>query len=130
MKWVLLLEDEPLQIKLVTDLLKAKLGLNVRATECLDEVVNLAKENPALIISDIVLIKPDSKTKTLNRGGIYFAQSLKNNPETSHIPLMLRSSLKLQDFGVTLAETCANAFVTKTTSSEEFIDTVKKLTNS
>jgi CheY-like chemotaxis protein len=99
MPFVLLLEDEDIQIKIVTDLLKYQLNLPVKAAKSLDEALELVKENPVLIISDIVLVRPDSYTSEFNKDGLKFIKAIKENPETSHIPAILRTTMPIADIG-------------------------------
>jgi CheY-like chemotaxis protein len=125
MPFILLLEDEPLQVKIVTDILKYQLNLAVKATESLYEALRLAEENPLLIISDIVLIKPTPAEPKYNIDGIKFAKIIKENPQTSHIPFILRSSLSLNELGVSLEDTMADEYISKTIAGEEFVKVVK-----
>ncbi len=125
MSWVLLLEDEALQVKLVTDILNSCAGLTVKATSSKDEALQLANDNPSLIISDICLIKPKAGDSSQNRDGIIFSQAVKNNPATSNIPVILRSSMPLSDLEIKFADTKADIFLPKNTSIVDFIKAVK-----
>ena len=125
MSFILLLEDELLQVKLLTDMLKYQLGLSVKATDSLEQALLLAKENPVLIISDICLVKPNNRPAIFNQDGILFSQTVKTNPETCHIPLILRSSMPLANFGITFEDTKADIFLNKSISSTEFLKIVK-----
>ena len=125
MQFALLLEDEPLQVKLITDLLKYQLGLAVKATDSLDEALLLADESPALIISDISLEKPSGPDSKINKDGIIFSQRVKSNNKTKHIPLILRSSMPLAYFGADLADVKADIFLDKNTSNTGLLNTIK-----
>jgi CheY-like chemotaxis protein len=126
MPWVLLLEDEPLQVKLVTDILKSQ-GVTTKSTDSKEEALSWALENPNLIISDVCLKKPGLNDNDINKDGIKFSQEIKENPETNHIPIILRSSMSLQDFGVTFNETKAEIFLNKRNSLEDFLSEIRRL---
>lgn len=125
MTFTLLLEDEDLQIKLVTDLLKHKLNMPVKATKYIDEALVIAEDNPVLIISDIVLVKPTLHSTQFNNDGLKFAKAIKENSDTKHIPFILRSTLPLKDFNVTLEDTKADTFITKDSGIDELVRVVK-----
>lgn len=129
MPFTLLLEDDHLQIKLLTGLLKHQLGLHVVATDSLQHALTLAQDKPKLIISDISLKKPSEMNGLLNRDGILFSQAIKSDPQISGIPLILRSSMPLIYFGTNLLHTKADIFLDKSTSNTELLSVVKQLVN-
>ncbi len=125
MPFVLLLEDDPMQIKIVTDLLECEAGLNVIATDSTHEALLLARQNPMLIICDICLVRPNFPTANINKDGIAFAKSVKSHKHTGHIPLILRSATPLSDFNTTFSETSANLFLNKSLSINQLLNVVK-----
>ena len=127
MPFVLLFEDDRLQVKLLTDLIKYQIGLDVKSTDSLDEALALAKEGPALIISDVCLINPADYLEKMDKTGGEFSKIVKSTKETKHIPLILRSSMPLAHFGLTKESTKANIFLSKSTSNSKFLSAVKSL---
>lgn len=128
-KFVLLFEDDHLQVKLISDLLKYQLGIDVKATDSLEEAFVLARKNPALIISDVCLVKSEKNFADIDKSGILFAESIKSSPPTCNIPLIMRSSMPLSYFHVTLQDTKADIFLDKSISNAEFLQVVKRLLN-
>ncbi len=125
MSFILLVEDAPLQVKMVTDLIKFQIGLRVVATNSTQEAFLLAQTHPLLIISDICLVNFARHTEKLNKDGIMFVQSIKAEQSTRHIPVILRSSLSLSDLNLNLEYTKANVFLNKSISTAEFVKIIK-----
>jgi two-component system cell cycle response regulator DivK len=76
---VLIVEDDPASLKLLTVVL-ANEGCDVRATATAeDALVSLRTFRPRVIVVDLVLPL---------MGGLLFAEHLKADPTTAHIPLI------------------------------------------
>ncbi len=87
-KYVLILEDDPLQARLLTKHLES-LRMHVKAVETIAEArASLAAEVPHLAIFDVRL--PDG-------AGLDFCQELDDNPLFSDMPIIVLSSMNSSD---------------------------------
>ena len=120
MSFVLILEDEKLHVQIISDLIQYKAKVEVVATDSVEHALELAKNQPILIISDIRL---DGRDRN-NQDGIKFVQTVKSSADTSHIPVILRSSMPLEHFNITLKDTKANIFLSKSMGIEKFVEVV------
>lgn len=81
---ILLIEDEPLTVKIYRTHLKAE-GHEVAATDNGADGLRLVTEfQPSLIVLDIMMPK---------LGGFSFLKEIKSNPKTKNIPVLIYSNL-------------------------------------
>jgi CheY-like chemotaxis protein len=112
-KKVLLVEDDPVQIKLISFVLN-KQGAEVRHTREVAEGISIAREwKPDLIISDIGLNNKPRIIGTMDDEGLLFIEAVKNNEKTKNIPLILLSASPLGYFNKTLADVKADKWLAK-----------------
>ena len=114
---ILLIEDEPDQIKMVKLRLEAS-GYKVLAAETAEVGLQVAEEErPDLILLDMLL--PDMN-------GLEVAKRLKGEPKTKEIPILAVTAVGTVD----IQEKCAQAgivdFVRKPYDSKELLDKIKK----
>lgn len=84
MKKILIVEDEPVIQKAITEALRGE-GYDVSAVFDADEgAASLGKSKPDLILLDLILP---------GRSGFEFLQEVKNSAETADIPVIILSNL-------------------------------------
>ncbi len=115
-KKIVVVEDDPLNMELVTDLLEVA-GFAVLQAETAGDGIELARsEEPVLILMDVRLPDIDGLTAT----GI-----LKKDPLTMHIPVVaLTASVMPGDEARSMAAGCAG-YIRKPIDTRAFPGTVK-----
>lgn len=113
---ILLVEDNPLNKELASDLLEAS-GFEVICTQTAEDGLRLAKElMPDLILMDISLPGMD---------GLCATKTLKADPATRHLTVVgLTAHAMKGDKGTALDAGC-DGYLTKPINTRTFIDTVK-----
>ena len=116
---ILIVEDSQDVRRFISDLLKK--DYEIFEAEQAEEGIKLALKNmPELIISDIMMPGID---------GIEFCRLIKNNWETSHIPVILLTAKISQDSKIEGLETGADDYITKPFSYDELSVRIKNLIN-
>lgn len=117
-KTIIIIEDEIDIIEGLTFILEDE-GYKVYSYTCgIDALTNIKKINPDLILLDLML--PDIN-------GLEICNNLKNNHETSHIPILIVSS-KSQDQEIIDGINCGcNEYITKPFSEKVLIAKIKAL---
>jgi CheY-like chemotaxis protein len=113
---ILVADDEPLNLKLITAILSRE-GFRVLRAEDGPEALNRAKEKPDLILLDILMP---------GMGGLEVCRFLKDDPLTKDIPVIFLSALidsATREMGIQLG---VRDFIAKPFRSEDFLDRVKK----
>lgn len=88
LKTVLIVEDEPSNVRVFSKILTKRGGLAVKHTENVEEVMQIALEREAdIILMDIDLRNSRYQGKAVN--GLQITQMLKANPRTANIPVIL-----------------------------------------
>ncbi|MEW5858480.1 MAG: response regulator [Cyanobacteriota bacterium] len=88
MKTVLIVEDEPSNVRVFSKILTKRGGLAVKHTENVEEVLQIALEGEAdIILMDIDLRNSRYQGKAVN--GLQITQMLKANPQTANVPVIL-----------------------------------------
>lgn len=113
---ILLVEDNPMNKELASDLLEAN-GYEVICTQTAEDGLRLAKElMPDLILMDISLPGMD---------GLCATKTLKADPATRHLTIVgLTAHAMKGDKGIALDAGC-DGYLTKPINTRTFIDTVK-----
>lgn len=113
---ILLIEDNPLNKELASDLLEAN-GYEVIFTDTAEDGLRLAKElMPDLILMDISLPGMD---------GLCATKTLKADPATRHLTVVgLTAHAMKGDKGIALDAGC-DGYLTKPINTRTFVDTVK-----
>ena len=85
---VLLVEDDPTNVRVFSKILIKRAGLNVRHTENVEEVLAIAQAQEVdLVLMDVSLSHSMYQGKSVD--GIRLTQMLKENPETAQLPVVL-----------------------------------------
>ena len=88
MKTVLIVEDDLINARVFSKILTKRGGLNVKHTENVDEVMEIAHSGEAdLILMDVSLSRSVYQGQSVD--GIKITQMLKSNPETARLPVIL-----------------------------------------
>jgi CheY-like chemotaxis protein len=110
---ILIVEDDPLNVKFMSVVLKRKGGFEVFASEDVDEIVRIAKEcNISAILMDISLSNSTHNGQRVD--GLYITKLLKSDPETAEIPVILATAhAMIGDKERFLETTKAEHYITK-----------------
>jgi CheY-like chemotaxis protein len=115
---VLIIEDNPLNVELASDLLQAG-GFTIRATNTAEEGLRIAREwLPDLVLMDISLPGMD---------GLCAARELRSDPATAHLTIAgLTAHAMKGDEGIALGAGF-DAYLTKPIDTRTFVATVNEL---
>ena len=88
---ILLVEDDPINVKFIQTVLVKKGGYEVLVSEEVDEILRLAHEaDLAAIIMDVSLSRSSYEGRKVD--GIFITQLLKRDDITRHIPVLLATA--------------------------------------
>ncbi len=88
---ILLVEDDPINIRFIQVVLTKKGGFEVLVSEDVEEILRLAREaDLAAIIMDVSLSRSNYQGQRVD--GIFITQLLKKDPDTRHIPVLLATA--------------------------------------
>ena len=88
MTTVLIVEDDPINVKVFSKVLTKRGGLAVRHTEDVEEVIHIAQSKEAdIILMDVSLGNSFYHGKPMN--GLQITKILKGDPQTSELPVLL-----------------------------------------
>ena len=88
---ILLVEDDPINIRFIQVVLTKKGGFEVLVSEDVEEIIRLAREEDlAAIIMDVSLSRSNYQGQRVD--GIFITQLLKKDPATRHIPVLLATA--------------------------------------
>jgi len=88
---ILLVEDDPINVKFIQTVLTKKGGYEVLVSEEVDEILRLAREADLLaIIMDVSLSRSSYEGKKVD--GIFITKMLKQDEATRHIPVLLATA--------------------------------------
>ncbi|HXS69478.1 MAG TPA: response regulator [Candidatus Polarisedimenticolia bacterium] len=113
---ILIIEDNPLNVELATDLLEAG-GFRIHATNTAEDGIRLAREIlPDLVLMDISLPGMD---------GLCATRTLKSDPATQHLKIIgLTAHAMKGDAGTAKVAGC-DGYLTKPIDTRTFVTTVK-----
>jgi two-component system, chemotaxis family, response regulator PixH len=115
---VLVVEDTPSEMELMTKYLRESGYTVISTTDAKDALVKAEQNKPDVVVSDIVMT---------GMSGLELCRNLKKNPTTQKLPVVICSS-KNQDLDRLWAmKQGANAYVTKPFTKEELIQAVKSV---
>jgi two-component system, chemotaxis family, response regulator PixH len=117
---ILVVEDNPSEMQLMTLYLRDNGYQVVSANNAKDGLELVTKENPDLVITDVVM-------EGMN--GFEFCRTLKKNPDTENIPVIACTSRDQDLDKLWGKKQGVNAYVTKPYSQEEIISAVKSVFN-
>ncbi len=88
MTTVLIVEDDPINLRVFSKILTKRGGLKVKGTEDVEEVMKIAQEGEVdIILMDVSLSHSVYKGESVD--GIKITQYLKADPKTANLPVIL-----------------------------------------
>jgi two-component system, cell cycle response regulator DivK len=88
---ILLVEDDPINVKFIQTVLVKKGGYEVLVSEEVDEILRLAREADLVaVIMDVSLSRSSYEGQKVD--GIFITQLLKKDEATRHIPVLLATA--------------------------------------
>ncbi len=127
---ILLVEDDPINVKFMTVCLQKKGGYEVLLSEDVEEILRIARETEGIvgIIMDVSLSRSHFEGQKVD--GIFITRLLKQDPATARIPVLLATAHAMfGDREKFLAETGAGGYLAKPIHAPEaFIQTVGEAT--
>lgn len=128
-KTILIIEDDKMNMRLFSDLLRAN-GYKIEKSFDGIDTENLVKEHqPDLIIMDGKLSEhcdPKNSGNLPEHCGLEITKRLKDNQEFSHIPIVISSSCGCLGFSNKIEWSKCDAFVAKPISVPHFLETIAK----
>jgi two-component system cell cycle response regulator len=115
---ILIVDDEPLNVKLLAALLSAEKYETIQAYSGEEALGKIAAESPDLVLLDIMMPNMD---------GYEVTRRLKNNPKSRDIPVILVTALDGTDNKIKGLEAGADEFLNKPVSTPELLARVKSL---
>ena len=125
---ILLVEDDPINVKFIQTVLAKKGGYEVLVSEEVDEILRLAQEaDLAAIIMDVSLTRSSYEGQKVD--GIFITKLLKSDPATAAIPVILATAHAMTgDRERFLAETGAEHYLSKPIHDpDHFLAEVRKV---
>ena len=130
MTTVLIVEDDPVNLRVFTKILKKRGGFEVKGTENVDEVMNLSYSGKIdIILMDVSFGNSYYQGEAVD--GIRITQILKADTKTNHIPIILVTAHAMQgDKESFLSQSGANGYICKPVIDHQgFVDTVNGAVN-
>jgi CheY-like chemotaxis protein len=128
MKTVLIVEDDLMNAKVFSKILQKRAGLEVRHTENVDEVMQIAQGGEAdIILMDVSLSRSVYQGKSVD--GIKITQLLKSDPNTAKLPIILVTAHAMEgDRENFLKQSGADGYISKPVIDHQaFVDQVLAL---
>ena len=128
MKTVLIVEDDPINARVFAKILTKRAGLEVKHTENVEEVIQIAKDRLAdIILMDVSLTRSTYQGKSVD--GIKITQLLKANPDTASLPVILVTAHAMEgDRHNFLTLSGADGYISKpVVDHQEFVDQIMAL---
>ncbi|WP_009632714.1 response regulator [Synechocystis sp. PCC 7509] len=128
MKTVLIVEDDPINARVFAKILTKRAGLNVKHTENVEEVMQIALDKLAdIILMDVSLSRSVYQGKSVD--GIKITQLLKANPATACLPVILVTAHAMEgDRHSFLSLSGADGYISKpVVDHQEFVDQIMAL---
>jgi len=128
MRTVLIVEDELINAKVFAKILTKRGGLEVKHTENVDEVMQIAHAKEAdIILMDVSLARSVYQGKSVD--GIKITQMLKADPTTASLPIILVTAHAMEgDREKFLRESGADGYISKpVVDHQAFVDQVLAL---
>ena len=122
MTTVLIVEDDPINLRVFSKILTKRGGLQVKSTEDVEEVIKIAQAGEAdIILMDVSLAHSVYQGKSVD--GIKITQLLKSDPQTSALPVILVTAHAMEgDRENFLKQSGADGYISKpVVDHEQFI---------
>jgi len=130
MTTVLIVEDDPINLRVFTKILTKRGGLQVKGTEIVEEVLQLAQSGEIdAILMDVALANSIYEGKPVD--GIKITQMLKADAETAKLPVILVTAHAMEgDRENFLKQSGADGYISKpVVDHEAFIHQIVSLIN-
>ncbi|MGK7927465.1 MAG: response regulator [Spirulina sp.] len=127
MKTVLIVEDDPINLRVFSKILKKRGGLEVKGTENVEEVMNAAQAREVdIILMDVSLSHSVYQGQAVD--GIKITQMLKANPKTSDLPIILVTAHAMEgDRENFLKQSGADGYISKpVVDHQEFVAQIQR----
>jgi CheY-like chemotaxis protein len=131
MTTVLIVEDDPINMRVFSKILTKRGGMEVKGTEDVVEVIELVNSGKVdVILMDVSLANSYYQGNPVD--GIKITQILKANPQTAKIPIILVTAHAMQgDRETFLQQSGANGYISKpVVDHQEFVDKINAVINS
>lgn len=128
MTTVLIVEDDPINFRVFSKILTKRGGLQVKGTEIVDEVLQLAQSGQVdVILMDIALANSIYEGKPVD--GIKITQMLKADPKTANLPIILVTAHAMEgDRENFLKQSGADGYISKpVVDHQDFIQQIISL---
>ncbi|MGF1542824.1 MAG: response regulator [Pleurocapsa sp.] len=128
MTTVLIVEDDPMNFRVFSKILTKRGGLEVKGTEDVEEVLQLAQSGEVdAILMDVALANSVYQGKSVD--GIKITQILKANPKTASLPVILVTAHAMQGNRENfLKQSGADGYISKpVVDHQEFIQQIVSL---
>ena len=125
-KTVLIVEDDPINARIFYKILSKRGGLNVKHTEDVEEVMQIARSGAAdIILMDVSLAHSVYQGKGV--GGIEITQMLKADAQTSNLPIILVTAHAMEGDALNfMKQSGANYYISKpVVDHQQFLDTIR-----
>jgi CheY-like chemotaxis protein len=88
---ILLVEDDPVNVKFIQVVLTRRGGYEVTVSEEVGEILRFVREEkPVLVIMDVSLSRSTWEDRKVD--GLFITRLLKEDPETAKVPVMLATA--------------------------------------
>ncbi len=128
MTTVLIVEDDPMNLRVFSKILTKRGGLQVKGTEIVEEVLQYARSGEIdAILMDVSLANSMYEDKPVD--GIEITQMLKADPQTAHLPIILVTAHAMEgDRENFLVQSGADGYISKpVVDHEAFIKQITSL---
>lgn len=127
MTTVLIVEDDPVNLRVFSKILSKRGGLKVRGTEDVEEVLQASQAGEVdIILMDVSLEHSVYQGKAVD--GLQITQLLKANPNTAQLPVILVTAHAMEgDREAFLEKSGADDYITKpVVDHQAFVDRVQQ----
>ena len=128
MTTVLIVEDDPINLRVFSKILTKRGGLQVKGTEIVEEVLQYARSGEIdAILMDVSLANSMYGDRPVD--GIEITQMLKADPETAHLPIILVTAHAMEgDRENFLKQSGADGYISKpVVDHQRFIEQIVSL---
>jgi two-component system, cell cycle response regulator DivK len=128
MATVLIVEDDPINLRVFSKILTKRGNLMVKGTDDVDEIFQLTQTGEIdLVLMDVSLSHSTYQGKPID--GIKITQMLKSDPKTAHLPIILVTAHAMEgNKEIFLEQSGANSYISKpVVDHQEFVDKIKSL---
>lgn len=125
MTTVLIVEDDPINLRVFSKILTKRGGLQVKGTEDVEEVMQIAKAREAdIVLMDVSLAHSVYQGKSVD--GIKITQMLKADPQTADLPIILVTAHAMEgDKENFLQQSGADDYISKpVVDHQKFVDKI------